>query len=197
MEPLVSILIPSFNREDYIAATLESALSQTHTNIEVIICDNASTDSTASIVRSFVKRDPRVFFFEQEKNLGPVLNWEECLKRAKGVYTHILWSDDLVEPRFLEETLALFKEQNDLAFVFSKVKIGPTPENLTQICYNYFFKTGVYPSVEFITASLSNKDLPYSPACAVFKTETLRKCFIKENEFLTISTYRTVPDPIC
>lgn len=180
---LVSILIPTYNRQDFIAETLESALSQTYSNIEVIVCDNASSDRTPEIVQGYVAKDSRVKFYRNDANLGPVLNWEECLKRATGEYTHILWSDDLIEPLFLEKTLALFQQKTDLAFVFSKVKLGPTPENLTHICYDSFKKTGIYPSVEFVKGFLTKRDLPYSPACAVFKTKILKQSFVKENEF--------------
>ena len=78
--PLVSIIIPTFNRQSFIAESIDSSLDQDYGNIEIIITDNASSDDTVKIVKEYVKRDSRVKLFCQKKNLGPVLNWKAEVK---------------------------------------------------------------------------------------------------------------------
>jgi glycosyltransferase involved in cell wall biosynthesis len=181
--PLVSILIPTYNRENLIGKAIESALNQTYKNIEIIIGDNNSSDKTAEVVKSHSDKDSRIKFFQNEKNLGPVLNWERCLNEASGEYSKILWSDDLMNPKFLESTLALFEKEKNLAFVFTKVFIGQDPaDSKGSECYDYFAKTGIFEAREFSDGVINNKILPRSPGCAIFKTEVLKKSFIKTNE---------------
>ena len=119
--PLVSILIPVYNREKYIGEAIESAINQTYKNIEVIIVDNCSTDNTWKILQDYQCKDKRIHIFQNEKNLGPVYNWIECFKGAKGVYSKILWSDDWMSLDFVENALSAFNE--DISFVISAQQI--------------------------------------------------------------------------
>lgn len=95
-KPLVSILIPVYNREDMLKRAVDAALNQTYDNIEVIISDNASTDNTWEVCLDYAKKDKRVKVFRNEKNLGPVLNWKCCIDRATGELGKILFSDDAI-----------------------------------------------------------------------------------------------------
>ena len=94
--PKVSILIPVYNREAFIAACVQSALEQTFTDFEIIIVDNASTDTTWKICQQIAEQDKRIRIFRNERNIGPVRNWRRCIEEARGVYGKILWSDDLI-----------------------------------------------------------------------------------------------------
>src|SRR5579872_7024825 len=101
--PLVSILIPVFNRSELIVQTIKSALMQTIAEIEVIVSDNASTDGTWDVCKTLAKEDQRVRVIRSETNLGPVRNWKRCIEVARGKYAKILFSDDLILPNYLEE----------------------------------------------------------------------------------------------
>lgn len=79
--PLVSICIPTYNREKYLKHTIESALKQTYSNIEIIVSDNASDDNTVNLVKSF--KDKRIHLIVQKKNIGMVPNWNACIKKAR------------------------------------------------------------------------------------------------------------------
>lgn len=182
MNPLVSILIPTYNREALIGEALDSALAQTYSNIEVIVGDNCSTDATVAIVKQYAEKDPRVKFFQNEKNLGPVLNWKACMERASGEYIKILWSDDLMSSDFIERALSFFREDPSLAFVFSKAMIGESFESATTEHGQHFGKTGVYPVEEFVWGVVGRRRLPFSPGCALFRTDILRKSFVMEND---------------
>jgi glycosyltransferase involved in cell wall biosynthesis len=92
--PLVSVCIPSFNGEEFIATTLESILTQTFADFEVVIADDKSTDRTVPIIKGF--KDPRIRLIENEQNLGLGRNWNKVLSSAQGEYVKLLGDDDLL-----------------------------------------------------------------------------------------------------
>lgn len=173
MRPLVSILIPVFNREQYIAECIESAQNQSISDIEIIIVDNASTDKTSEICRKHAEQDSRIRFYENPNNVGPVRNWLACISKANGIYTKILWSDDVIDPLFLEELLPFLKDPS-VGFVYSAVKVF---DNNKEAIASYFFdkKTGIYSSESFINGALFESNSPGSPGCAIFRTADVKK----------------------
>ena len=182
-KPLVSIVIPTYNREDTIEEALESALSQTEKNIEIIVPDNASTDETTEIVESHARQDRRIKLIKNEVNSGPVINWKRGIDAACGKYIKILWSDDLISNDFLAKTLALYDKKPELAFVFSKTEIGASPDSPDRkVYYDAMKATGIYPAESFINGILCGLSLPYSPGCAIFRADTLRKAFVSTND---------------
>ena len=80
--PLVSIGVPVFNGEKTLVAALESLTKQSFNNIEIIISDNASTDSTQTICEKFAEKDSRVNYIRQEKNIGSAKNFEFVFKKS-------------------------------------------------------------------------------------------------------------------
>lgn len=176
-EPLVSILIPVYNREKYIGEAIESAIDQTYKNIEVIIVDNCSTDNTWKILQEYHKKDERIHIFQNEKNLGPVYNWIECFKRAKGEYSKILWSDDWMSLDFVENALSVFKE--DISFVISAQQIIT---NDKEVLSNVTYLKNRYSQREYLeNALLYNKyNFPLSPGCAIFRTKDILNNFIAD-----------------
>jgi len=118
----VSILIPVYNRENLIEETVQSALNQTYKNIEIIIVDNQSIDKTWEVMQKLAFQDDRIKIFQNDKNMGPVRNWKRCIDEATGDYGKILWSDDLIAPEFLENTVH-FLENKDIGFVFTGTEI--------------------------------------------------------------------------
>ncbi|MDI6720940.1 MAG: glycosyltransferase family A protein, partial [Candidatus Aenigmarchaeota archaeon] len=83
MKPLVSICIPNYNSERFIKQTIKSALSQSYPNIEVIVCDNASTDNSCNIIKSFGKKIRR---YRNKINIGQNDNLNKCISLSKGKY---------------------------------------------------------------------------------------------------------------
>ncbi len=100
MQPEVSIIIPAYNTEKYIAKAIESALGQTLTNIEVIVVDDCSSDSTLEVVKSFT--DPRLKLLINQKNLGGAAASNRALQIAQGKWVAVLDSDDWIAPERLE-----------------------------------------------------------------------------------------------
>lgn len=95
-KPLVSILIPTYNREQYLGDAINSALNQTYKNIEVIVHDDASTDGTVELLAEY--HDKRLGVIRTEDNHGMIGGWNYIISQAKGEYIKFLASDDLLEP---------------------------------------------------------------------------------------------------
>jgi len=173
VQPKISILIPVFNRQDYIDDCIQSALNQTHKNIEVVIVDNASEDDTWEICRMFAAKDSRIRIFRNDANIGPVLNWKKCFDEALGLYGKILFSDDLMAPDYLEKTLP-FLQDPDVGFVFSSTEIGSSP-GAGKVTCRWKPESGKYPGETFIESSLFSGDVPVSPGAALFRMADLRQ----------------------
>jgi glycosyltransferase involved in cell wall biosynthesis len=104
IEPLVSILIPTFNRADYLGEAIDSALAQTYQNIEIIVHDDASTDGTPELLKKY--SDKRLKIIRTEDNHGMLGGWNYIVTKARGEYIKFLASDDLLEPTCVEELVS-------------------------------------------------------------------------------------------
>ena len=111
MEPSVSVIVPAYNVESYIEQCLDSILSQTLTDIELIVVDDGSTDATADILQRYASRDERVSVVQQQnKFAGAARN--AGMERARGKYLSFIDADDFVESQFLEKMVARAEETN-------------------------------------------------------------------------------------
>ncbi|MBV8780541.1 MAG: glycosyltransferase family 2 protein, partial [Phycisphaerae bacterium] len=126
--PLVSIGIPVRNGQKYIRDAIDSLLHQTLSDLEVVICDNDSTDATESICREYAARDPRVRYFRNEMNLGPAGNHNRCFAHARGKYFKWHAHDDLIEPTYLEKCVAVLERDASVVNCHSFTKV--VDENL-------------------------------------------------------------------
>jgi GT2 family glycosyltransferase len=95
--PEVSIGLPVYNSERYLAGAIASILDQTYRNFELIICDNASTDATPAICRGFAANEERIRYYRQPHNLGAAANFNHCVDLAQestsnGPPTMTCWS---------------------------------------------------------------------------------------------------------
>jgi glycosyltransferase involved in cell wall biosynthesis len=107
-QPIVSVCIPSYNSEEFIATTLESVLSQTFTDFELVIADDKSTDLTVPIIKKF--DDPRIKLIENEENLGLGRNWNKVLSCARGEYVKLLGDDDVLYPECLSRQVKVLQD---------------------------------------------------------------------------------------
>ena len=116
--PAISVCIPSYRGAAHIGAAIESVLSQTLTDFELLIIDDNSNDDTANVVRQF--RDPRIRFLQNPVNLGPQENWNRCLHEARGTYFKLLPQDDLLAPDCLAKQGAILDQDDThrIALVF-------------------------------------------------------------------------------
>lgn len=115
--PAVSICMPAFNAAKWIAAAIESALAQTYEDFELVVADNASSDETVAIVRSF--GDPRIRVETAERTIGAVANHNRAVRLAGGEYVKFLHADDLLLPDCIEAMAGLAREDPRIGLVFA------------------------------------------------------------------------------
>ncbi|HMT02225.1 MAG TPA: glycosyltransferase [Burkholderiales bacterium] len=164
--PKVSVIIPSFNHEKFIAEAINSVLNQTFQDFEIIITDDASTDNTVDEIKKI--KDSRIKLFINEVNQGAVITTNNCIKLSKSEYIALINSDDIWQNNKLEEQINFIESNPNYSVVFSQAYI--IDENNNEItddnsCYrdvfnkknrsrfewlNYFFYNGnclCHPSI--------------------------------------------------
>ncbi len=122
-EVLVSIGVPVYNGENFLKDTLESILQQTFDNFELIISDNASTDATEKICRSYAEKDKRIKYHRNEKNLGAAKNYNLLVDMAKGKYFKWAAADDLIAPEYLTLCVEILDNNPDILVSQTKVRL--------------------------------------------------------------------------
>ena len=115
---LVSVIIPTYNREKCILASIESALMQTYENIEIIIVDDASIDGTEELIKNI--DDERIHYIKNNINLGPAETRNIGVKIAKGEYIAFLDSDDVWKNNKLEKQMQKMNENKNYAMCYCK-----------------------------------------------------------------------------
>lgn len=103
----VAVCIPTRNYGRWLGQTIGSVQAQTLRDLEILVCDNASTDDTAAVVGALAAGDARLRYLRHERDLGMVGNWNACLERVSAPYVKVLCADDLLEPTCLERQAAL------------------------------------------------------------------------------------------
>lgn len=102
-KPLVSLGIPVYNGERYIAQMLDALLTQTYENLELVICDNASTDGTEAICRTSVAQDRRIRYHRNATNIGVIANFRRVMVRSSGDFFMWAAADDIKPPNAVEQ----------------------------------------------------------------------------------------------
>lgn len=122
--PEVSVLMPSYNHEQYIGEAIESILNQTFTDLELIIVDDASTDNSRQVIESYQKQDPRVQASFRETNA--YYTTDEAFDRSSGRFIGICDSDDLWVDTKLEKQLAVLQDDENKVVLGEGVSIDTT-----------------------------------------------------------------------
>ncbi len=145
---LVSIITPSYNSSKCIAQTIESVLSQTYHNWEMIIVDDFSLDNSNEIIENYLKKDSRIRLIKLHKNSGPAVARNKAIKEAKGQYIAFLDSDDIWLSLKLEKQIQ-FMENNDVKLCYSSYYTMDEKDNSQhqfkipkeKVCYKELLKT--------------------------------------------------------
>jgi glycosyltransferase involved in cell wall biosynthesis len=111
----VAIGMPVWNGEKFLPEAIESILGQTYGDFELVISDNASTDGTAEICCTYAKREPRIRYLRQEKNIGAAPNHNEVLRRSSGRYFKWACHDDVLAPEFIHECVKVLDRDEAIA----------------------------------------------------------------------------------
>lgn len=172
--PLVSICIPAFNAENFIKRTLESVLNQTYRNIEIILTDDCSKDSTVSIINSF--SDKRICLYQNENNLGVEKNWNKALKLSKGKYCKMMGADDILYPTCLDEQISIFQNPNNNNVVLVSSHKNVINEDDKLLMTRRFPGNGKYNGIIAFKKSLRRgTNLIGEPVAGLFRKEILDK----------------------
>jgi len=169
--PLVSVLVPVYNREHYIEECLQSAFNQDYENIEVVVVDNGSNDNTFQLCCELARYEARLRVYQNVENIGPVRNWMRCVELANGEYSKILFSDDLLLEGCLSQMMGVL-DSSEIGLVYSAVWLGGSKSTAKK----YY---GAYPSGEISSGEYIDRvliaDAPFSPAAALLRTADLRE----------------------
>lgn len=132
-QPRMSVTLPVFNGERYIAQAIRSILDQTYGDLELIISDNASTDATEEICRSFEAQDRRIRYVRQPRNIGASPNFNICFELASGEYFKWAAHDDYVEPEYLAKCIAALDANPDAVLCQSLVRLIDSQDRVIEI----------------------------------------------------------------
>lgn len=120
--PKVSICIPAYNQTEYLKKTIDSVLSQTFDDYEIIITDDSPNHSVGDLVNSFDRKD-KIKYYKNSVSLGSPENWNESLRKSKGKYIKVLHHDDALNDKdSLEKYVALLDQNEKADFAFSATK---------------------------------------------------------------------------
>jgi glycosyltransferase involved in cell wall biosynthesis len=119
--PRVSVCVPTYNAEAYLGEALESVLAQTTTDLELLICDDASTDSTPQVVGALT--DPRIHYERFEQNAGQAGNFNRCIALARGEYWSLLSADDRLAQRFVQSALEALDRHSGCDFFVAATRV--------------------------------------------------------------------------
>lgn len=148
-QPLLSVLMPVFNSERFVAEAIESILNQTFKDFEFLILDDASTDKSFEIIKDFEKKDPRIKVYQNEKNLGVVASRNKLIELSKSKYIAWLDSDDIALENRLEKQVNFLEEHPEIGMVGAwliksdksgkKLMIWPMETNPDKLQVELFF----------------------------------------------------------
>jgi glycosyltransferase involved in cell wall biosynthesis len=136
--PSASICIPTWNGAAFLSTALQSALAQTYSDFELLLVDDASTDTTLDVAGAFP--DPRLRIHRNDRRLGIPGNWNHCLELARGTYVKFLFQDDVLDRRALAKLVAALEAVPAASFAFSRREIrheGPDIADLPLLGARY------------------------------------------------------------
>jgi len=119
----VSIGVPVYNGERYLREALDSLLAQTFEDFELIICDNASTDGTAEIARSYATKDKRVRYVRNDRNVGFARNYRKAFELSSGTYFKLHAADDRAAPEFLARCLEVLDREPKVVLAYPRTRL--------------------------------------------------------------------------
>jgi glycosyltransferase involved in cell wall biosynthesis len=169
--PLVTITIPNHNTGAYISEAIESALSQTFQDFEVLIVDNASTDNSREIIKYWAHRDSRIVVQYYDNLVIHADNWNRCLKHARGKYIVFLHADDRLKPKFVETALEVYALRADLGYVMAAEEIIDGDGNVI-VPQPFYEASGIIPGLS--EARINFIGWHTSPVQMLIRTECMR-----------------------
>ena len=175
--PRVSIAMPVYNGERFMAQAVDSMLAQTYEDFELIIVDNCSTDRTEELSRDYVARDRRVRYVRNERNIGGPANFRRSFELCSGEYHKWSTADDYWAPTIVEKGVALLDADPELVLAFSRTKVVDADGNLIRDYDDHLHLMQDSPSSRFRrvleTTSLCHAQLGILRRSVMLKTQLM------------------------
>ena len=181
--PLVSIGLPVYNGERYLATAIDVLLAQSFTDFELILTDNASTDSTPEICARYVAQDRRVSYFRNASNVGAAENHNIVFRKAQGTYFKWAGNDDGYAPTYLEECVATLEREPTFVVAYPKTSVIDAAGNFVQNYEDNFHLDAAQPHLRFRYVLRHPKEEMLNPALGLTRTGVLRKTQLIGNYF--------------
>jgi len=174
-EKLVSICIPTYNAEKTIERTLQSILNQTYRNLEILIVDNASTDSTLRTLKKF--KDFRIKIYRNSENIGAEHNWTKCVRLATGDYIAIFHADDIYNQRIIEKQIKILENHPSVLAVFTMADYINNDDKIIGGCNlpPELKHKNIYNFSEIFIPVLNQENIFITPS-AMVRGEIFKKC---------------------
>lgn len=162
-EPLVSVIMPAYNAESFIKKAIDSVLSSTYQNIELLIADDASTDNTINIINQF--SDSRIKLFKNSTNYGYLKTWNYLMEKAKGAFICFCDADDYISKEKIEKQAVYLMEHGNIGICGSNISI--VNEN------NEVIKSKIYPCnwLEIQGNLFTEFQFPFAGSAVMIKAE--------------------------
>lgn len=183
--PLVSVVTPFFNSDDYLEECIQSVLNQTYNNWEYILVDNCSTDRSKSIAEKHAFLDSRIHFISEMQFLDQVRNYNRALNyiSPESKYCKMVQADDWIYPNCLAEMVAVAESRETVGLVSSFTLYGDKPTSHGGLS---LAKGPVYPGQDAGRAQLLGAVLFGSPTSVMYRSEIVRS---RKPFFSTVTAY--------
>ena len=122
MDKKVSVIIPCFNKGEYVKEAIESVINQTYKNIEIVCIDDCSTDNSYETLKELANKYENIILLRNEENKGVVYSRNTAIEKATGEYILPLDADDTIEPTYIEKAAKILDTYNQVGVVYCKYK---------------------------------------------------------------------------
>lgn len=163
----ISIVITSYNYQKYLKDTINSVISQTCSDWEMIVVDDASTDCSVDIINEFAKNDSRIKLIQNKENLGLKKSLQIGLKNCSGQWIAFLESDDMWRADYLEKKSSIINEHPDTVLIFNDVELFGDENKIKLIKPSFernkkFLDKQVFPKNMFRDLNVQNRIVTFS-----------------------------------
>jgi len=205
MTPMVSVLMPAYNAEKYIGEAIESILNQTFKDFEFIIINDGSTDKTEEIIEEYSKKDNRIVYVKNDKNMKISQTLNRGMDMAKGKYMARMDADDVSMEDRLEKQVKYMEENPDCGVVGTCVltfndedktktseNVGPEDDHMIRL-FGLYHCQFAHPTVMLRKSVFDENNLRYNPkydGCEDYELWTRAKRFMKFHNLREFLLYR-------
>lgn len=164
---MISVLIITYNQENYVRETIESVLNQTYQDFEILIGDDCSSDNTEEIVKSY--KDSRIKYFKTSFNFGINANLNMLIKNAMGEYIVLIAGDDRLRPEHLQRIKETFEDKQDIGAIYCQLCEIDDNSRYTKGENTVYVPFKNKPVFEFLNYTFLKGNCVSSPAMAIRK----------------------------